>query len=316
MIVARVRSTLRERGLVAKGAKVLLALSGGPDSAAMLSAMTALASELQLQLGSASVNHGLRPDAERDVEVARQQAEQCGVPFAALRIQLVGGADVQARARAARYSVLIEHAAALGAAHVAVGHTQNDQAETLLMRQLRGAGLRGLAGIDPARADGVIRPLIDCGREAVHAYARGVFGERIARDPSNEDLRFERVRIRHQLLPHLQAEDPRIVAHLADLADQARSTVAWLDDQAQALLVNMSPDEDSLPLAELRRTPQALLPALFRLWLLRTVGEEPSRAHVSQLTSCLSGRGEVWLPSGWLARVDDVQQLRLMRKPQ
>jgi len=299
-----------------RGATVLLALSGGPDSAAMLAALSSLAPELELRLFAASVNHGLRSDAQRDVEMAQWQAQRCSVPFEGLAIELAQGADVQARARAARYQELLRHAASVGATLVAAGHTQDDQAETLLMRQLRGAGLRGLAGIDPARADGVIRPLIDCERGEVQAYAQGVFGDQIARDPSNADPRFERVRVRQTLLPQLRAEDPQIAAHLADLADEARLAVSWIDAQAARALEELGAEEaEALPLEALRGVPEAILPALFRLWLLRVIAEEPSRSHVSQLAACLSGRGEVWLPEGWLARVEGHHTLRLERKP-
>ena len=315
MIVARVRRTLSERCLAGRGDGVLLALSGGPDSAAMLGALSTLAQDLGLRLWGASINHGLRPDADRDVELARQQAQRCGVPFFPLALDLPPGADIQARARQARYQALHKQARALGVQKIAVGHTQDDQAETLLMRQLRGAGLRGLSGINPSRADGVVRPLIDCQRQAAQQYARELFGEGIARDPSNQDPRFERVRVRTQLLPALKQEDPRIIAHLADLADEARQAVNYLDCRAAEELTKLAPYEHRLPLAVLRELPAALLPALLRAWLVHATSEEPSRSHLNQLLACMSGRGEVWLAAGWRVRVDDRQVLLLEHNP-
>jgi len=201
--------------------RVLAACSGGPDSAAMLLALARLANELDFGLEAASVDHGLREDAARDVEIAAEQAASAGVPFHGLRVEVAAQGSLQAAARSARYAALHELAVRLGAARIAVGHTLDDQAETVLLRVLRGSGLSGLAGVTPRRADGVIRPLIDCRRADVAAFAASRC-TRIANDPSNVDARFERVRIRSEVLPRLSAENPVVVEHLADLADEAR----------------------------------------------------------------------------------------------
>jgi len=115
-----------------------------------------------------------------------------------------------------------------------VGHTQDDQAETILGRLLRGAGIRGLGGIEPRRVDGVIRPLLDCRRSEVRAYAvnRAL---PFVDDPSNHRPAFERVRIRHQVLPMLAAEDPRVIEHLCALSDEAAQLNAYLDAQLAGL---------------------------------------------------------------------------------
>src|SRR5262245_8818481 len=130
--------------MIPRDARVLCACSGGPDSAAMLVALARLAPELGFELVAASVDHGLRADAAHDVAIASRQAAALQVPFHALRIEVAAGASIQAQARSARYEALLRLAAELGASRVAVGHTRDDQAETVLARLLRGSGLVGL----------------------------------------------------------------------------------------------------------------------------------------------------------------------------
>jgi tRNA(Ile)-lysidine synthase len=308
VLIARVRRTIVERALIAPQSRVLCACSGGPDSAALLFALARLAPQLGFELSVASVDHGLRPDAQRDVEIAASQAAQLALPFRALQVHVAPGASLQARARAARYAVLAECARELGAVRIAVGHTRDDQAETVLSRLLRGAGVRGLAAIDPGRADGVVRPLIDCARASVHALAREHFAE-IAEDRSNRDERFERVRIRTHLLPALQAEDRALVRHLSELADDARECSQLIERLAAELLNRAAVDSETVDISVLRPQAAVLRRAAVRLWLSRALGDVSGRAELRLLDrAVLSGRGEVWISSthrvlaaqGWL----------------
>jgi tRNA(Ile)-lysidine synthase len=143
-VPARVRQTLRDRGLVEPGMTVLVACSGGPDSAALLRALGLVAPELGFSLAAASVNHGLRASAALDVEIARAQALALGIPFHSLHVQLAPGGSIQAQARTARYAALLALAAAQGMQRIATGHTRDDQAETVVLRLLRGACRRSL----------------------------------------------------------------------------------------------------------------------------------------------------------------------------
>jgi tRNA(Ile)-lysidine synthase len=315
VIVARVRRTLLERALLpAHGARVLVACSGGPDSAALLVALARLSGQLGLIVEAASVDHGLRAEAAADVAIAGRQAAALGVPFHPLRVQVEAGGSVQANARAARYAALHGLAQRIGAERIAVGHTQDDQAETVIMRMLRGASVAGLAGIEPLRADGVMRPLIDCRRTDVAAFATQ-HCEELARDPSNEDLRHERVRVRKQLLPLLELEDASFAQHLADLADDARAASAAISTAAAAWLSEAAPEPgDTIELSSLRRAPEAVRRAGLRLWLARATGHEPGRSHVEQLERAAVAAVEVWLPGGWIVSSDAVR-LRLLRPP-
>ncbi|MDD9936967.1 MAG: tRNA lysidine(34) synthetase TilS [Myxococcales bacterium] len=300
MVVARVRRTILERGLIEPGMRVLCACSGGPDSAALVVVLSRLASELGFELEAASVHHGLRPEAGRDVAIAREQALAVGVAFHPLRVEVAGGESVQAAAREVRYRALADLAGEIGAARIATGHTRDDQAETVLMRILRGAGLRGLAGVQARRKDGVVRPLIDCRRVEVAAFARASC-PRVADDRSNRDPRFERVRVRRDLLPALEREDSAVVEHLAELAEEAGAAREALADLADALLPQ-DEDAETIDLSKLVAAPVAVLRVGLQRLLEARTGLAVGRSHVTELARALTHGGEVWLPGGWVGR--------------
>src|SRR5688572_7383356 len=259
----------------------------------MLVCLAQLAAELRFALAVASVDHGLRPEAAEDVAIARAQAEQLGLPFHALKIEDEPGPGLQARARKQRYAALHALAQRSAAGRIAVGHTRDDQAETVVARLLRGAGVRGLAGIQPRRDDGVVRPLIDCRRADVQRYARQHFA-RIAEDRSNADPRFERVRIRSHVLPSLAAEDRAVTRHLAELADDARASAELADSLAETFLRGV--EGKSVAISELAALPSAVRQAALRAWVHRSVGLSLGRAELLQLElSVRRGRGEIWL---------------------
>ncbi|HEX2679081.1 MAG TPA: tRNA lysidine(34) synthetase TilS [Polyangiales bacterium] len=309
-VVSVVRRTLATRGLIPRSARVLVACSGGADSAALLAVLTQLAPELDLVLEAASVDHGLRPEAARDVALARAQADQLGVPFHPLVVQVEPGASLQAQARRARYGALCGLAQRLGAQRIAVGHTRDDQLETVLQRLLRGAGVRGLSAIDPLRADGVIRPLIDADRSAVHALAHATFTQ-LAQDPSNVDARFTRVRVRSEVVPALRREDSALAEHLADLADDAREHAQLVEALSAELLARARHDAESLAISALLSAPAVLRRAALRLWL-REHDCPLGRAHLRDLdTLCTHRRGEVWLSARLAVRAENRVILRV-----
>jgi tRNA(Ile)-lysidine synthase len=210
---------------------------------------------------------------------------------------------VQAAARSARYAALRECAAREGARCIAVGHTRDDQAETVLARLLRGSSLRGLGGAAPRRPDGVIRPLLDCTRADVRALVVAA-GLPFVDDPTNADPRFLRARIRADVLPALAALDPGVVAHLAALADDARMDDAALRAAGRALLRRAGDDAPAVSLLRAAR------PAVRRRALAAWAGDAParptSRTHIDALDALVcSGRGAVQLTGGRTARVVD-----------
>jgi tRNA(Ile)-lysidine synthase len=242
----QVRETIRGRAMLGGGERVVVAVSGGPDSTALLSVLAALSDELHLSLHVAHLNHGLRPAAAEDAAAVERFAGTLRLPFHG------GAADVRAAAaqqhrsveaagRDARYGFLADVARRAGAAVIATGHTRDDQAETVLMRLLRGSGPRGLAGIPPVRAHGplrVIRPLIDTSRAEIVAYlTRRGLGAR--EDETNRDLAVLRNRVRAVLLPILEGYNRDVRSALARLAEVMR-------DEADALDVLSAPEVDAV----------------------------------------------------------------------
>jgi tRNA(Ile)-lysidine synthase len=283
---------------LARGQHVLVGCSGGPDSQALLHGMAAIASELQIRVEAASVNHGLRPNAADDVAVAGKLASQLGVPFHALSVQVPGGSSRQAQARQARYGALFALAEARGAQRVAVGHTLDDQAETVLARILRGTGVLGLSAISPQRADGLIRPLIDLPRQDVHAYVQAL-GIPHVTDASNADLRYTRVRIRRGLLPAMAQENPRIAAHFSALADDAAGATVLLTAVADDLLATCSGN-----VGPLRGRAPYVQRLVLQRWCERQCGLRPSRSQLMALAQLVEQPGEVRLSGDLAIKVD------------
>ncbi len=300
MIPRRVRRTLAERCLVRPGDPLVVAVSGGPDSSALLHVLAGLSAELRLGLTAVGVDHGLRPGAARELDGVEALAGSLRVPFERVIIREPPGASLQAWARGVRYRALHLAASRVGARLIATGHTADDQAETVLARLLRGGGLRGLGGIDPARGDGVVRPLIDCRRAALRDYLTRS-GVSFATDPTNSDLRFERSRLREQILPSLLAEQPLAIERIAAIADEARAADRALDAAATGLLARAS-DPEGLLIAPLRDAPEPVALRALRRWAETKSARAIGRAHLVALLARLHLEGEVLLPGGWIAR--------------
>jgi tRNA(Ile)-lysidine synthase len=208
---------------------VLVACSGGPDSTALLHALALLRRTLGHVVVAHGVDHGLRPEAGRELELVDALCNKLDISFELTRVAVAPGSNVQARAREARYRALQQAALRCNASVIATGHTADDRAETVLLRLLRGAGPRGLAVLAsrapspvvieaPDQARDLIRPMIRARRVDVWAHIHR--HELVcADDPSNSDPRFARVRIRREVLPLLEDLSPRVVDHLCALAD-------------------------------------------------------------------------------------------------
>ena len=177
MILNTVKKTIKTHNLLQRKDKVLIAYSGGPDSTALLSLLLELRELWCLELFLVHFNHKLRPGAEKDEEFVKEVARKNSLPFF-LGVKDVGRfakkrkLNTEEAGRKLRYDFLKKTATRVKANRVATGHTMSDQAETFLMRLLRGSGLRGLSGIYPAVEGIIIRPLIDVERKDIEAYLR------------------------------------------------------------------------------------------------------------------------------------------------
>ena len=233
--------TIASHKLLRPGEKVLMACSGGADSVACLSVLR----ELGYALHVVHFNHRTRgPESEADCNLTADLAYRWGLPFHVISRPILDEAEAagepfESYARRARYAAFLDIARDTGCAALATGHHQGDQAETVLMRLIRGSGMRGLAGIPPARMEQgvrIIRPLLDCSREDIERYLR--YWELPWReDASNTSNAYTRNRVRNELMPLLRESfNPSVDEALARTAACLRDEDNMLREQAESLL--------------------------------------------------------------------------------
>jgi len=317
MLLARVRAALRRHRMIAADARVVAACSGGQDSVALVHLLHRLRDEFRFELAIATLDHGLRGDDGRaDVAFVRAFGESLGVPVYADAIDARALAQrdrvsAPVAARTARLRFLRRTASDLGATRIALGHTTDDQAETVLMHLLRGAGLDGLAGMAPVRPP-FIRPLLGCWRRETAMYC-GAHGLAFRTDPGNRDQRHLRVRLREHLLPLLEAEyQPRLREHLVALAADSADDAELLERQARESLRLTHRGEDGrvgLPANLLRGLSPALRRRLVRAILadLRGTRADLTREHLHAVDALLEpGARRVEVPGVAIARDGDT----------
>jgi tRNA(Ile)-lysidine synthase len=311
-----VHRTLRRYAMVAPGERVLVGLSGGPDSVALLAVLQTLAARCRLQLHAAHFNHRWRgAESDRDQACAAAVAARLGVECTiGAAVGCAAGRNREAHARDQRYAFLAAVAAAQGCAKIATGHTLDDQAETVLMRLLRGSGGDGLAGIPAVRDGRIIRPLIACTRAQVVAFLQAA-GLPFCEDSSNADRRFLRTRVRHDVLPLLQALNPEVSRHLAAAAGILAEEGGLLDAHVAPLLQAAHGADGALAVAAVRAAPPPLVPRLVRAWLRAQRGglQRLGAAHVRAVADLICGlrpNAQVCLPGG-LVVVREYEHVRL-----
>ncbi|MGH1492737.1 MAG: tRNA lysidine(34) synthetase TilS [Acidimicrobiales bacterium] len=272
------------------GTEAVAAVSGGADSLCLL----VLACEAKLAVTAVHVDHGLRPGSEAEADVVAAAAARFGARFRSERVAVAAGPDLEQRARLARRSALGEG--------VMTGHTADDQAETLLINLLRGSGVPGLAAMEP----GVIHPILALRRSETHALCASLNLSPVM-DPSNDDRRFVRNRVRAELLPlmaDISDRDPvPLLNRTSDRARQLRHDIA-------ALAAPVDPT-DTRALAAL---PVSVAAEALRGWLIDELGHPPSAAELERVmavvrheaTACeLSGHRRV-SRSGGVLRLETI----------
>jgi tRNA(Ile)-lysidine synthase len=323
----RVGRFIRRHDLLHSGDSLLVGVSAGPDSTALLLLLARLAPKLRLKLTAAHFDHRLRgvKEARRERLFVAALAEELGLPL------ITGGADVRGHAsrsrvsleeaaREQRYAFLAEAAGRCEAGVVAVGHTADDQVETVLMHILRGSGLSGLSGMLPrspwplpvegAAELALVRPLLEVSREETHAYCREA-GRRPLEDATNRSLAYRRNRLRHQILPVLRRYNPRLDQALLRLAAAAAADREALERMAAAALADagrVASGSVRLSRGRLRSLPEGLRRHVLRAAAGRLLGDlqDIGASHIKAMSAALEkpSGSELDLPRGLRLRVE------------
>ncbi|MGN1349768.1 MAG: tRNA lysidine(34) synthetase TilS [Anaerovoracaceae bacterium] len=246
LILEKIRKTIKTHHMIRPGDGIVAGLSGGPDSVCLFHALCMLKDSLQIgDITAVHINHCLRgAESDGDEAYAAELARRMGAEIRVFRYDVKRiaeetGEGTEAAGRRLRYQAFEQVRQEKGAARIAVAHNRNDQAETVLMRIMRGTGLRGLRGIDPVREDGrVIRPVLALSRAEIEAYCAGA-GLQPRIDSTNSQEIYTRNKIRLRLLPLMEREfNPNITSALVRLGDQAREDDSFLMEEAEAFLRN------------------------------------------------------------------------------
>lgn len=327
MLSDRIRSELERHRMVLPGERVLVAVSGGPDSVALLSILATLRPALAIDLHAVHVHHGLRPEADLDARFVEDLGRRLDLPTIVEKVnvrdlQRSGRLSVEVAARRARYDALRRVARAVSAQRVALGHTADDQAETVLMRLVQGAGPTGLGGIPPVRGP-FIRPLLGCWRYEIVAYLRGE-GLPWVEDTSNRTLAPIRNRVRWADLPSLEQRfGPSLRRALVRLGDAAREGAEALRFVARQQFTHLrlaAPEGSvALPLDGLRALLPGLQVAVLQEALAELTGGGAVRLrhrHLVGLRSVVEGdRRSVGLPERIIAFARESRLLLSLPEP-
>jgi len=300
----RVLGFIEQHHLVSGGEKLLVAVSGGPDSVCLLHILVKLQEELKAKLHVAHLNHQLRgAESEADADYVSDLARQWGIPVTIERRDVTGHQarqrlSLEEAAREVRYSFLTQVAGAIGANRVAVGHTKDDHIETILMHLIRGAGTRGLRGLQPytewkSKTGSliIIRPLLEISHQETEDYCRH---HRLAPrlDASNLSLSPLRNRIRHQLLPLLQSYNPRVVEALLRTGRIASDDIDFLGEEIARLWDGIAQQREKTIILDKKGFDQ--LPPTLKRYLLRASVEkllgsakDIEMRHIEEMMSAL-----------------------------
>ncbi len=306
MIIEKVKNTIRQYNLIEKNDTIVIGVSGGPDSVVLLYLLNSLRKELELNLHIAHLDHMLRSDSGKDREFVEKLSQKLKIPIITSRInikELSKKGSLEELARNARFGFLMETAKTVGARKIALGHNFDDQAETVLMRILRGAGLCGLSGILPKRNISdfyIIRPLIEVKRKEIESYLKRR-GIKPCRDITNFQNIYFRNKIRNKLLPLLEKEyNNNIKEVLANMGQSAGTDYDYLFSVARRLSKGI---KTRIEIRKLHRAHPAMQRLIFRQAIAIIKGDTRGITfqHIKELESLVLNRpinSVVNLPKG------------------
>ncbi|MDM7920423.1 MAG: tRNA lysidine(34) synthetase TilS [Methanosarcina sp.] len=269
-ILSEVRKTISRYNMIREGDRVIVAVSGGADSICLLDVLSALANELDITLITAHFEHGLRPlEDPFETALVCEYARSLNLPFETEKASGIDltSSSLEEKARELRYDFFERVRKRYNADIIAMGHNLNDQAETVLMRLLRGSGIAGLSGIPPVRDNIIIRPLIETSREDILRYLEER-QLRYAVDSSNNDTRFTRNRIRQVLMPEMIKYQPELIEILGRLSDHLREenslVETWSDEWIKNNFKKNQNDEYLIDIRSVKALHHALIKRIIR----------------------------------------------------
>lgn len=303
--------------LIPKASRVLVAVSGGLDSVCLLHCLWQLSRrDHAFELVVGHLDHGLRVESRCDADFVAQLCARLGLPFHGRRVDVQAlaqqsGAGIEEAGRDARRQFLLEVAAASQCQRIALAHHREDQAETVLLRMVRGCGVSGLAAMQ-WRNGLFIRPLLEVARQQLEAYAKDSQLEWLE-DASNQQLRFSRNRIRHRVLPELRKLNPKVAGHFCRLAERVAVEESFWEQQVQRLFdqygqcAHDGHNELRVSCVGVCDSHPALRARLFRYCLQRVRGDLRGieQVHIRLIDSLLDGavtQRRLDLPGAWVAR--------------
>ena len=295
-LIRTINHTLKSHNLFPENSRILVACSGGPDSMALLYLLQDIATHRHTtyKIGVAIVDHCIRPESKEEVLWLQHQVEELGLPFYSAtfdvpRLSKEHKQSEETIGRQVRYQWLNEIAQSEGYDYISVAHHKDDQAESILAHIIRGSGLNGLTGMSVVQSEyaiPVVRPLLDVTKEDLLAYI-GTKHISYCVDSTNEDVRYQRNRIRHRIIPELEAVNPAVVDAIVRLGSSVNEDVMVISDLTSRIfdkLVSIGDDEVRISRRALRQEPLAIQR---RLWqrLVSTIDSDLTltSAHQEQL---------------------------------
>ena len=295
-LIRTINHTLKSHNLFPENSRILVACSGGPDSMALLYLLQDIATHRHTtyKIGVAIVDHCIRPESKDEVLWLQHQVEELGLPFYSTtfdvpRLSKEYKKSEETIGRQVRYQWLNEIAQSEGYDYISVAHHKDDQAESILAHIIRGSGLNGLTGMSVVQSEyaiPVVRPLLDVTKENLLAYI-GTKHISYCVDSTNDDVRYQRNRIRHRIIPELEAVNPAVVDAIVRLGSSVNEDVMVISDLTARTfdkLVSIGKDEVRISRRALRQEPLAIQR---RLWqrLVSTIDPELmlTSAHQEQL---------------------------------
>lgn len=313
LVTKKVQNTIKQQGLAENGSSILVAVSGGADSVCLLHVLSSIKNSFNYNISAAHLNHSIRgAEADRDEDYViglckklkiKCYTEKTDVP----KLAQEKGLTEEEAGRRARYEFFERVLSENNINYVATAHNKNDQAETVLMRIIRGSGLTGLRGIKYKREDCVIRPLLDVSREEIENYCREAEID-FKTDSTNKDDNYTRNKIRHQLIPLASEINPSVVDALANLSKTLGDDADFIDNYAKRLYARINPplfkgsykaiDIESLKLIDNR----SIVSRIILLCARDAMGSDYSleKKHIDSICSFFEseGNGSINLPKG------------------